>query len=488
MANFPTSRTSFRTAAALLFFLNFLYLLTSTGRVHTIDEISAVIETESLTLHATTAVPQAVGSKVYFGRIARDGQPHTPYPPLPSLLAVPWYAFGHFVLDRLPGVPDAIHDLVVSMTCTWSSATFAALAAMFVFLLADSLGLSRHDSIIVALVIALATPLFVYSAWFFSEALTAACWIGAAYALFGVPRDKVASLQRAAFAGLLLGFALHVRPTNVFAAFIFLLAMFVRDRRRALKPAIIAAAVVGALGVVYLVRNFNLYGSILDFGYPHYAEGGRDILSFHQPLYIGLTGFLFSPGKSIILFCPLILLAIPGLGRLWCRDRGLALVCGFVPLTYLLFYSHYSSWEGAYSYGPRYLVPSLVLLCVALAAWFLDPPHWWRKALAVGFGVGLAIQLIGLSTNILEDMVKNHYYDEHWFYQMGYSAITGQLRLIAKYAGGAPAPLGLGFDRWFLFMHKAGMPGWIIASLVAIMLLGLVVCGWRLLRDVVPAA
>lgn len=480
----PSSQRSvtLRISLALFFFLNFLYLLTSTGRVHTIDEISAVLECESLTLHGTTAVPQAVSSKVYFGRYASDGQPHSPYPPGQPLVAVPWYALGDFIIGRLPGVAAEIRDLVVSMACVWSSATFAALCGMFVFLIAHALGLSRRDSVVTALVVAFASPLFVYSAWFFSEPLTAACWLGAAYALFGTPSDEPVSVRRATIAGVLMGFSLHVRPTNVFAAWIFIAAIFVRDRRHAVKAAITMTLVVGLIGVIYLLRNLSLYGNLFDLGYPRYAENGRDVLSFNMPWHLGLFGFLFSPGKSIFLFCPPIVLAIPGLIRLWRRNRGLAFACGGTALVYLLFYAHYSSWEGAYSYGPRYLVPALLLLCVAIAAWFLDPPRWFRPVLRAVFGVGLVIQMIGLSTNIIEDMVANHYYNAGWYYRMSYSAITGQLRLIAKYIGGAPAPLGMGFDRWFLFATKAGVPAWIVAALFLLMTAGFLISQFRLLR------
>ncbi len=479
----PTRRASLRTAALLFLLLNFVYLIASTGRVHTIDEISTVIQAESLTLHASTAVPQAVGSKVYYGKIARDGQPHSAYPPGHSLAAVPWYALGHFVIAKLPGVSTAVNDIVVSMTCTWSSATFAALAVALVFLLATSLGVTERDSLITALAVALATPLFVYSAWFFSEPLTAACWLGAAYALFGIASNETISTERALIAGLLLGFGLFIRPTNVLAPFIFIVALIVRDGRRALRPVAVLCVAVGALGIMFLLRNLHLYGSIFDFGYPKYAEAGRETSSFDIPWSTGLYAFLFSPGKSILLFCPPVVLAIVGLPRLWRLNRGLGVVCILVPLVYLLLFAHYSSFEGSYSYGPRYMVPSLMLLCVALAPWFVDPPQWWRKALVGFFFAGLAVQVIGLSTNILEDMVNNHYYNAGYFYQMDYSPIPGQLHLIAKYLGGAPAPLGMGFDRWFLFVAKAGVPGWIIACLLAIMVAGLAVSGWKLLRE-----
>ena len=355
---------------------DFLYLLTSTGRVHTIDEISAVIQAESIALHGTTAVPQAVGSNVYFGKIGRDGQPHSVYLPGQSLAMVPWYDFGHFVLAKLPGVPANVQDLVVSMTSTWSSATFAALAAALVLPLALALGLTVRQGVTLAFVIAVATPLFVYSAWLFSEPLTAALWMGATVALFA---SREISLRRAALAGLLLGYAMWMRPATVLAPVVFLAAMWARDGRRALRPAMVLALVVGLIGVSILARNQMLFGSVTDFGGPRYGEAGRDMASFNIAWHVGIGALLFSAGKSALLFCPLALFAIPALGKLWRRDRGLAIVCGVVPLVNLLFYGHYSCFEGGYSYGPRYLVPSLALLCVALAATFLDPPRWGRR-------------------------------------------------------------------------------------------------------------
>jgi hypothetical protein len=337
--------------------------------------------------------------------------------------------------------------------------------------------------LICALLVALATPLFVYSAWLFSEPLTAALWLGAALALFGIPAEIKISWQRAAVAGVLLGFSLHVRPTSLLAALIFIAAVILRDREKSFKAAGVLTSIVGAAGLIYLLRNLSLYGSLFDFGYPRFAEAGRELNTFHTPLYVGLYGFLLSPGKSILLFCPPIVLAIAGMRRLWRRDRGLALVCGLIPLVYLFFYSTYTSWEGIYSYGPRYLVPSAVLLCVAISAWFLDPPAWLSKALWLSFGLGFVIQAIGLSMNIVEDMVTNHYYDTSWNYQIGYSAITGQLHLIAKYLGGTPAQLGMGFDRWFLFMGKAGLPVSTIAMLLVPMVGGFLVCGWLLVRE-----
>ena len=146
----------------------------------------------------------------------------------------------------------------MSMTSTWSNATFAALAATFIYVLTFGLGLRRRDALTCALLIALASPLFVYSGWLFSEPLTAALWLGAALALFGIPADEMISWNRAAVAGVLLGFSLHVRPTNLLAAFIFIAAVNLRDREKSFKAAGVLTGIVGVAGLIYLLRNLSL--------------------------------------------------------------------------------------------------------------------------------------------------------------------------------------------------------------------------------------
>src|SRR5579862_5509 len=99
-------------AAILLFLsLNFAYLLTSTGRVRTIDEIDPVMQSESLLLRHTTAIPQAVNSAIFFGKFDLHGVPRSAYPAGLSILVLPWTALGHYLLARLPGIPGNISDL-----------------------------------------------------------------------------------------------------------------------------------------------------------------------------------------------------------------------------------------------------------------------------------------------------------------------------------------------------------------------------------------
>ncbi len=176
------------------------------------------------------------------------------------------------------------------------------------------------------------------------------------------------STRRSAIAGVLLGAAIWVRPTHVIAVLVFLIALYVRDRERAMRSAVVLSAIVGFSGTVYLWRNNYLFGSSFNFGYPPAAEGGKALNTFNTPFFTGIFGYLFSPGKSIFIFAPVILLAIFGWRRLWRKNRGLATVALITPVIYILFFATYTQWEGGYCYGPRYLLTAMTLLGIGAGA------------------------------------------------------------------------------------------------------------------------
>ena len=480
------SSAPLKTALLLFLFLNCVYLATSTGRVRSIDEVDPVLQSESLLLHGTTAIPQAESSGIWFGKRDRNGIPRSAWPFGHGFLVLPWSALGHFVLAKLPGIPPMISDLAITTAICWSNATFAALAAAACFLLFVKMGLRVRDSLVCSLVLAFCTPLFVYSAWLFSEPVSTAIFAVAALLLFGWEN---CSSRRVIAAALLLAFSIHVRPANGLIVAIFVAAAIVQEpQERAdglpYRTTSILVVAVAISGLLYLLRNYELFGNPLDFGVPTTAENGKDLDSWHNPFWRGLFGFLFSPGKSAFLFSPPILLGMAGISRLWKQNRALGVVCVVAPISSLILYSFRTQWEGSYCYGPRYLLPGLTLLVLPMAAMFRDPPRWFRPAFWLTAVAGLLIQAIGLSTNIMEDMVKNHYYVGNWDYRMTYSPISGQVRLIWKYLHQSPTALGLGWDRWFLFLHQGGANWALVGAIEALFVACAAVFGWLTWRSV----
>ncbi len=491
-----------RIAILLFLFLNFTYLLTSTGKARSIDEIDPVMQSESLLLHHTTAIPQALNSGIYFGKVDRNQIPRSAWPFGHAALILPWSAAGHALVAHSNGIPHASADLVISTFTCWSNATYAALAAAAAFLIFFRLIGNTREAVLCALVLAFSSALFVYSGWLFSEPATTALFVIAVYLLFGTPLRP--SIGRTFAAALLLAFSIHIRPANMVTVFVFLAASAVHDfypchperseaesmdpysdRGLHFRTTLILLVIIGISGTLYLIRNYQFFGNPFDFGVPPTAENGKDLESWHNPFWRGVFGFLFSPGKSVFLFSPPIIVGILGLPALWRRSRALTVLAIAAPVANLCLYSFRTQWEGSYCYGPRYLLPSLVLLCLPIAALFRERPHWLRPVFWTTTILGFAVQVIGLSTNVLEDMVSNHYYNQNWDYQMSYAPIPGQLQLIWEYLHAAPTQIGLGWDRWFLLWQAAGVSPALTTTFVALFMaaaLTFALLTWRSLK------
>ena len=477
-------------AIACLLFLNFFYFLFSSGRVRTIDEVSADFQVESIAKHKTAAIPQAIDAKMFYGTIDRFGRPESPYPPGQALVMLPWYFAGRFVGQHLPGLPPNMRDIVSDFFLTGESAFCSALAVVFALYIFLQLGISRKTSLLAAGILALATPIAAYSGWLLSEPLAAALLLGATAVLFASTPGEPIHFARALGAGAMLGAAIWVRPTHVIIVPIFLVAVILSDRERGWRAAT-ALAVAAGIGLALLLwRNDYLHGSLFDFGYPSAAEGGKALNTFETPLITGLIGFLVSPGKSIFLFSPPILLALAGLPRLWRRDRGLAFVAAAAPIAYLLFFATYTQWEGGYCYGPRYLVPALALLGLgvgpALASNDSENQPASRNirfmAMAV-FAAGFLVQAIGTTTSFLEADVAGGYYDAQYNYRMSFSPIAMHIHLLAHYAASGAAPIGRGFDKWWVFLSKAGASTAALFVIAGVMIAGTLLSGWFLRRE-----
>lgn len=476
-----------RSRAALviscLLFLNFFYFILSSGRVRTIDEVSAEFQVESLAKRGSADIPQAVEAKLFYGTFDRFGRPQSPYPPGQALAMLPWYVAGQFVAKHLPGVPSGMHVVVSNFFLTGASAFFSALAAALALYIYLRLDIALKISLTAAGILALATPLAVYSGWLLSEPLAAALLLGAAAVLFATPQGTPIPIARALGTGALLGAAIWVRPTHVIIVPIFLIALFVRERKKGWSAAGALAVAAGAFVILLLWRNVYLHGSAFEFGYPVAAEGGKALNSFETPLATGLLGFLVSPGKSIFLFSPPILLAMLGLPRLWRRDRGLAFVAAAAPIVYLLFFATYTQWEGGYCYGPRYLVPALALLGLGVGP-ALDAASRNARLLAIAvFAAGFFVQAIGSATSFLEADVAGGYYDAQYNYRMSFSPIAMHIHLLLHYATSGSAPLGRGFDKWWVFLSKEGISTGALGILACVLLIGAVASAWWLRRE-----
>lgn len=394
-----------------------LYGLTSSGNVfRTPDEFEVYFQTEHLVDAGDLSVPQALRIKqrvvrngrvigeepVFFGTIGRDGKPYAPYGPLAAVLAVPHHLVGRAMaavagVPRMP-LPRGIAWLMVVGGFTMlATATAAALAVAGFHRAAVDLGAAPRSALIASLLLGTATVLWPYGTSFFSEAFQAAAFIWAC--VFLIERRVVPAAFLVMVAGLTKVTALIFAPA--FAAAI-LADGSIPARSRASAAAAMIAAIAAAAGI-HLAWNAYRFGNPFNFGYD-WAETiaqlpARAFLPSDIPR--GLFVLLGTPGKSIVIWAPPLILSLAGARAFWSMHRPVAIGIGIAALTGLLFFAAYLFPEGGYAHGPRNLVPIVPLLLLPATA--IDLSGRWRGvAFACGI-LGCTIALLSTSVSYLDD-------------------------------------------------------------------------------------
>lgn len=163
-----------------------------------------------------------------------------------------------------------------------------------------------------------------------------------------------------------------------------------RERRRTRLLLFLAAAGVG----IALWMNYNA----LRFGAP-FDSGKFGPPSAHPPALgnpiVGLAGLLLSPGKSVFLYSPPLILAVLGWRRFAARERGLARAVLVATVPQFLVVSSLTFFHGDWCWGPRYLIPLLPLWGLAMP--FAGEGPLRRRLKPILIGCGVAVQLLGLS-------------------------------------------------------------------------------------------
>jgi hypothetical protein len=206
---------------------------------------------------------------------------------------------------------------------------------------------------------ALSPPLVHYAGLVFTE-------VPAALVLsFGLRRGRDPALGRGGAVAVGLAAAalpwLNVRYTPL-AAVVLVHALWRHPRSRVALAAL-APAVVSGTGL--LLYHQALYG----FWDPRRVYGRRPEFAL-ATLAEGLPGLLFDQEFGLLVYAPVLALALPGFVFLWRRDRRLATGAGLAVLAVVVTAGTWHMWRGGFNPPARFLVPIAPLLAVAAALAF----------------------------------------------------------------------------------------------------------------------
>lgn len=324
-----------------------------------------ILITHTLTLDGAVARQPAYAERPGFVRTA-DGHFRSAYSIVPAIEAavVGWPLAALRIVDlEGPLTPNLLAKLTASL--------LSSIAVLFAFLTARRYA-SDAVSAFVALGFGLGTNVWALASqtlWQHESVLA-----GLTIALFHLSAPKV-STRGLWIASAGLGVAGWARPQVAPAIAMLALCLITRRWGRhgqwrwgdafALAP----LALCGAGALWLNMRWFgHPLGAVPILESLHAKLHNVDGSLSRTPVWNAL-GLLFSPSRGLVIFSPIVLVALLSLRRAW--DEGMhvdVLVwCWLAAIMQFAVYAGYSVWWGGYTYGPRYLIDLLPLL-VPLAA------------------------------------------------------------------------------------------------------------------------
>jgi hypothetical protein len=370
-----------------------VYLATMSGHLHSIDGL---------------LMYNQAGSLAYDGSL-RFTAPISPDAPwmasrygiglsllyVPGLLVYLWLFPNMPGPNGLPWSPERLYSDPAYMVVGAPVHIFIAAASAYVVaLFIRELGMGRGAALWGMALYGLASPAFVFSRGDYAQPLGGLCWILGLYSALRF-RGSGRSGYLVACAGSVF-YAVMSRPVEGSLLLPAMIAMLAPGLKPSLWPRQ-AWQALRAVGLGYiagilltLLVNWGRFGSPLATGYE--AEG------WWTPLWTGLAGALFSPGRGILWEFPAVLLVPLGLRALWNSEHrgvGLALV-GLAGLQ-LMNVATWFMWWGGWNWGLRLFVPALPLLAVLAGCGVSALPsraHGWIPAALLVAGAIWAVPCI----------------------------------------------------------------------------------------------
>ncbi|HEX7018108.1 MAG TPA: hypothetical protein VF209_04345 [Patescibacteria group bacterium] len=387
------------------------------------------------------------------------------------------------------------NDWPVLLFASMTNAAFGALLAVVLYLYMRDIGLTHLQAILLSLVGLVSSNLWVYTKHVFPQLMFVSFLMLSFYWL----RKAVKTRQWLLMIGAGMAYGVVVisyNPTYLFPLpAIGIYYLFLSSARFSLAyiKKIVSDVLLAGIGilpflVLYTWFNWVRFGGLTATGY---GTGGIPLPTI-PPAYVlleGTWGLLFSPGKSIFIYTPLLLVLI----IFWFKIKKKVLpevVAGIILfVTYVYFTAtllgdvDYLVWHGDSSWGPRYLLPVLPLALVVIGHIFTQLSRWQKILIfwplcVIGIWIELVsillpyqIRFAGLQTDVFFNQRNFNVYEygneipryAPWF-KMSKTLIKRlrelpqawkygpyQLRLIDGFA----YPFDLGWTKWREVMPQA---------------------------------
>jgi hypothetical protein len=348
--------------------------------------------------------------------IGVDGKRYAVYGLGQSLYLLP-FAMAALTMEKVGGISPQIADLAGQFLA--SVILFPAIGASLVWLfyrLVLLLGYDKKTAILSSTVFALATMNFHYSVNTQEQTQEGLLLVLAIFLMVKHHRQR-----RFIYAWLfciVLGMCLLFRPASTVTVlpvfFVAVVSNIWGSGRRDILKIIAKWFLAGASGtggfiIVCGWYNYIRFGSIFESGYGLWIAtslGGHKL--FESPPVPTLAAMLFSPGKSIFLYNPVLLLLPLCVYGFYRRHKVVALAVFSTILSNFIFHSFFTLWAGDYAWSIRYQVPVLPFLVLPLVVLFSRPVKTAAKILVISLIlISCTIQAASVVYNFNLEFVQN---------------------------------------------------------------------------------
>lgn len=337
-----------------------------------------------------------------------DGRLYTVFGPAESVALVPfvWLAkqiATHSWLRGSSSLPQSRY-LAIGQTQQHAERTVASLFNVIVgattvllfFLLLRRLSGSVRLSAQSAALFGFGSLIFPYSGTFFSEPLAMVWLLLSLLNALPAAHSDTRGWQRHTLAGFFLGLSTLTHVSAVlFAPFLFVIVGYrswqASASRKTTAHSLLAfslafGVMLGLLGLF----NYLRFGNLLETGR---TVSASVVYSTWVTPWRGLAGLLWSSGKGLLLYSPIVALGLAAWPSFVKRDRVVALTLLAAIVFRLLFIACRSDWHGGFCLGPRLLLLTLPLLLLPLP-FAIETLH--RRSKHAGLLLGVTtVMLIG---------------------------------------------------------------------------------------------
>jgi hypothetical protein len=394
---------------ALGFFL--FYALFTHGHFSGTDELTVFESTQSLAEQGDLVVSPAPCAHP-----GRGGRLHGCFAAGQSFLALPFYVTGKLARTLLPGVWERRLGGPTMRSGRWSGRSveiFAVtlyapvvsglLVGLF-FLFQRRLGISLRVALLTAALVGVCSYVATQSVYFLRHTTEALVVLGALYALLGFRQEG--RLGMLAAGSLLASVTLLVRVPMAVAGLglgVHLATSLWERWRVQRNREWLGRSALAVLGPAACVAAVHV--AINTWKWSHWMRSPMLAQSedrFTAPPLEGLVGLLTSPGGSVFLYTPLLLLLPWTFRSFWRLHRLEAVTIIVISLSILAISSPFYTWHGLWSApGSRYMFVAVVLLLVPLGTWLEHPlRRTGRVALWVLAGAGALVQFTWLLVSL----------------------------------------------------------------------------------------